>query len=238
MKKIRVLIVEDNVLVAEAIEITLKKHSLDIVGICRSGSDAVKSFREKEVDLVLMDIKLDGKMDGIEAASQMLQHRAVPIIYLSDHVDHKHVKRAMNTHPANYLSKPYDEAGLVRAIEIAFNNAQVPKNETITDREEVFVLTDSQQFERVYTKEVMYLKAARSYCDVVTDKHKYTVCSSMNHVQEKFGSAGFIRVHKSYVVNSKRITKLAGNIIFINDVELKMGKEYRDELMSVLKFIK
>jgi len=237
MKQIRVLVVEDNLTAAEAINITLQKHSLQVAGICRSGDEAVKAFREKDVDLVLMDIVLDGKMDGIAAASSMLQHRVVPVIYLTDHVDEKHLKRALGTYPANYLSRPYDEAGLVRALELAFNNAS--KNlRTMAPREEVFVLTENQQFERVYTKDVLYLQAARSYCDVVTDSHKYTVCSSMNHVQEKFGSAEFIRVHKSFVVNSKRITKLAGNIIFLNEVEVTMGKEYRDELMSVLKFIK
>jgi DNA-binding LytR/AlgR family response regulator len=240
MKPIRVLIVEDSAAAAEAIEITLQKHSLTVVAICHSGEDAVNTFKTKDIDLVLMDIELEGDMDGIEAASGMLRHRPVPIIYLTGHVDDKHVKRAMNTYPANYLSKPYDEAGLVRAVEIAFNNAYTPgkSRHEASSRDEVFVLTESQQFERVYVNDVLYLKAARSYCDVVTEKHTYTVCSSMNHVQEKFANGEFIRVHKSYVVNSKRITRLVGNVIFVNDTEVKLGKEYREELMSVLKLIK
>lgn len=238
MKTTRVLIVEDNSLVAEEIAITLKKHSLEISGICSSGEDALKAFREKEPDLVLMDIELDGAMDGIETASEIMKHRSVPIIYLTDHVDDKNVKRSLNTNPANYLPKPYDEAGLIRAIQIAFHNATTSSinQSPAATREDTFLLTASQQFERVYYKDVLYLKAARSYCDVVTDQNTYTVCNSMNHVQEEhFRSPQFIRVHRSYVVNSKRITKVVGNVIYLNEAEINMGKEYRDDLMNSLK---
>jgi DNA-binding LytR/AlgR family response regulator len=241
MKKIRVLIVEDNSMVSEEISITLKKHSLEVVDICRSGESAVSTFKDKGADLVLMDIELDGKMDGIEVASIILQHRPVPIIYLTDHIDDKRLKRAMATYPANYLPKPYDEAGLVRAIELAFNNAGSASGRPTENisKDDTFLLTASQQFERVYYKDVLYLQAARSYCDVITDRHIYTICNSMNHVQqENFGTSEFIRVHRSYVVNSKRITKLVGNIIFLNDKEVKMGKEYRDGLMNALKLVK
>lgn len=238
MTKIRVLIVEDNILISQEIAIILKKHSLEVSGICSSGEAAIQLFKERECDLVLMDIILDGKLDGIETASEILQHRNVPIIYLTDHVDDKHIQRAMKTFPANYLSKPYDEAGLVRALEIAFNNTSaLAKKQTLaTSKEDTFLLTASQQFERVSYKDVLYLKAARSYCDVITDKNTYTVCNSMNHVQEEnFGIPEFIRVHRSYVVNSKRITKVVGNIIYLNEAEISMGKEYREDLMNALK---
>lgn len=236
--KIRVLIVEDNSLIAEEISITLKKHSLEVVDICRSGEDAINTFKVKDIDLVLMDVILNGKMDGIETASKILQHRTLPIIYLTDHTDKKFLDRAMDTYPASYLSKPYDEATLVRTIEIAFNNhvALARKQSSTSSKEDTFLLTASQQFERVYYKDVLFLKAARSYCDVVTDSYTYTICNSMNHVQEKnFAAPEFIRVHRSYVVNSKRITKVVGNVIFLNDKELGIGREYREDLMNALK---
>ena len=241
MKKIRVLIVEDNAMVSEAIAITLQKHSLHAVQACETGEDAVRYFQENEVDLVLMDIVLGGAMDGISAAQLMRTIRIVPIIYLTDHIDEKNVERAKNTYPANYLSKPYNEAELVRAIELAFNNAQEaarrPGSRSHAD-EDVFLRTDNQQFVRIDYKEVLYLQAARSYCKIVTDKTSYTLCSSMNQIHEKFDNSDFIRVHRSYVVNTKRITRLDGNVIYFDDKKVDMGKEFRENLMGALKLIK
>lgn len=241
MKKIRVLIVEDSALAAEGISVTLRKYSLDPVQVCESGEEAVNYFQHNEVDLVLMDIVLRGTMDGISAAQLIRTIRAVPIIYLTDHVDEPNVNRAKQTYPANYLSKPYNEAELVRAIELAFNNALEARRQSRSKppaEEDVFVRTDNQQFVRIDYKEVLYLEAARSYCNVVTDKATYTLCSSMNQVQEKFDNPDFIRVHRSYVVNSKRITKIDGNIVYLGGEKVDMGKEFRENLMSILKVIK
>jgi DNA-binding LytR/AlgR family response regulator len=237
--KIKVLIVEDDPLIAEAISITLTKHSLEPVGICDTGEIAVKIFKDNAVDLVLMDIILGGKMDGIASAAIMQNHRLVPIIYLTDHIDKKKTERALKTFPANYLTKPYDDAKLILAIEMAFNNAQRPQGKRSQRApNDIFVRTENQQFEKVAMRDVIYLEAARSYCYVVTDKNKYIMCSSMNQVQEQFENSDFIRVHRSYVVNSKRITKLAGNVIFLDKIQVDMGKEFRADLMNSLKFIK
>lgn len=237
MKKIKVLIVEDNSLVAEAIAIVLEKHFLDPVHTTGSGEEAVEYFKSNEVDLVLMDVVLEGDMDGMEAAQAIRKHRQAPIIYLTDHVDEKHIERAKRTYPAGYLAKPYNEAELVRAIEFAFNQAQEARSGA-DPQEDVFVRTDNQEFVRIYFKDVLYLKAARSYCKVVTDQRTYTLCSSMNQVHEKFDNRNFIRVHRSYVVNTKRITKLDGNVIHIANEQVDMGKEFREGLMNSLKLVK
>lgn len=240
MKKIRVLIIEDNSLVAEAIARTLQKYSLDVAEIFSSGEDALKYFNDNEVDLVLMDIMLAGAMDGISTAQSMNDIRAVPIIYLTDHVDKNNVDRAKKTFPANYLSKPFNEADLIRAIDIAFSNATAsnkPSGKTSV-RDDVFVRTNSQQYLRIPYREILYLEAARSYCKVVTDQGEYTLCTSMNRVHESFENADFIRVHRSYVVNSRRITKLDGNVIFLEQKTVDMGKEFRENLMSSLNLIK
>jgi DNA-binding LytR/AlgR family response regulator len=238
--KIKVLIVEDDPLIAEAISVTLKKHSLEPVKICDSGEEAVQVFKNTDVDLVLMDIVLNGKMDGVAAAAMMLKNRVVPIIYLTDHTDQKKIDRALKTFPANYLTKPYDDSKLIIAIEISFYNAQhssTGRGEQVL-RKDVFVRAANQQFEKVALKDIIYLEASRSYCKVVTDNHTYTLCSSMNQVQEQFENADFMRVHRSYVVNTKRITKLDGNVIFLDKIKVDMGKEFRAGLLGALKFIK
>ncbi|HZY79292.1 MAG TPA: response regulator [Cyclobacteriaceae bacterium] len=238
MTKIRVLIVEDNSMVAEAIVVALKKNQLDPVRICESGEDAIKVFKSEEIDLVLMDIVLAGAMDGISTAQVLREYRPVPVVYLTDHSGRELVERAKKTYPAGYLGKPFNEAELVRTIEIAFNNFQSQRGLPPPLREYVYVRTENQGFVRIAYKEILYLEAARSYCKVVTDTATYLLCSSMNQVQENLSNNDFIRIHRSHVVNSKRVTRLEGNILFIDDKQLDMGREFRDDLLGSLKLIK
>src|SRR6218665_168381 len=123
MEKIKVLIVEDKLLTAEDIALRLKEHNMEVVGICTSGEQAVEEAISTKPDLILMDVELDGAMDGISAAQVISQQQSVPIIYLSDFTDSRTLDRAKKTLPANYLTKPFNEADLIRAIDLAFSNA-------------------------------------------------------------------------------------------------------------------
>jgi chemotaxis response regulator CheB len=97
MEKIKVLIVEDKLLIAEDVAARLEKHSMEVVAICSSGEEAIEKAKNKNPDLILMDIELAGAMDGISAAQSILQHQFIPVIYLSDYTDNKTLERAKKT---------------------------------------------------------------------------------------------------------------------------------------------
>ena len=142
MNAVKVLVVEDSALVAESIESILKQHNVIVTGIYDTGEEAIQIVQEKQPDLILMDIKLAGKMDGIETASEIHKKSDVPIIYLSDYTDKQTVNRAKPTFPVNYLSKPFNADDLVRAVELAFNNinATQQNNTTALLKENVFIM--------------------------------------------------------------------------------------------------
>jgi len=107
MEQIKVLIVEDKLLIAEDIAAKLRKHNLDVIGIHDRGEDALAGLDEGLPDLILMDINLAGELDGIETARRIQEKHVIPIIYLSDYTDSNTVNRAKQTLPANFLSKPF-----------------------------------------------------------------------------------------------------------------------------------
>lgn len=238
MENIKVLIVEDNLLVAESIATTLKNHSLEVVGICDTGEEAIQLVNEKNPDLVLMDIELAGAMDGISTAKVIQEEHAIPVIYLSDYTDQKTVDRAKKTLPANYIAKPFQEAELVRAIDIAFHNANAGTAEAKPLlKKHIFLRTYSQVYIKLAYQEILYLKADRAYCTLVTEHQTYKLTISMNHVHEQINNKDFVRVHRSYVVNVNRITELEGNTIKLEDHEVQMSPDLRGNLIKLLKFI-
>ncbi len=119
MVKANVLVVEDEVIVARTIVNQLKKLGYTVVAQASSASQALAKAIETKPDLVLIDIWLKGKMDGIHAAEQIRQELSIPVVYLTACADNDTLQRAKITQPCGYVLRPFSEKDLRVAIEIA-----------------------------------------------------------------------------------------------------------------------
>ena len=119
MSKEKILVVEDERIVAEDIKFRLKGLGYTVIGMAYSGEQAVKKTGEVRPDLVLMDIVLEGRMDGIEAASVIRSRFGIPVVYLTAYADDKTLERAKMTEPFGYLLKPFEDRDLKTTIEMA-----------------------------------------------------------------------------------------------------------------------
>lgn len=122
-----VLIVEDQRIVAADLESTLASLGYAIVGAAASGEEAIAKVGEIHPDLVLMDIRLRGAMDGIEAAQVIAERFDVPVVYLTAYVDEDTIRRAKATGASGYVVKPYNERELRAAIEVALHKHELDK---------------------------------------------------------------------------------------------------------------
>ncbi len=120
MSKKRIMIVEDEGITAMRIKSSLEQMGYDVTSTAYSGEEAVIKAAEDRPDLVMMDIVLAGKMDGIEAAAQIRSLLNIPIVYLTAHSNEKMLKRIKDTEPFGYINKPFDERELRVVVEIAF----------------------------------------------------------------------------------------------------------------------
>ena len=119
MYKNRILIVEDDVIVAGDLKNLLMKNGYEIIGKLSSGEKAIEFIRTNRPELVLMDIRLNGEMDGIETAALMKQLFDVPVIYLTAYSDENTLARAKTTEPFGYIVKPFEERELRSIVEMA-----------------------------------------------------------------------------------------------------------------------
>ncbi|MGC1240697.1 MAG: response regulator [Chryseosolibacter sp.] len=238
MNKIRVLVVEDSALIAEDISFKLGKHHFEVLAIFDKGEDALEYLKTNQPDLVLLDIRLAGALDGISTGYIVQNTYAIPIIYLSDLADAQTLHRAKQTRPANYLTKPFNEADLVRAIDLAFSNfSSQPAAAGTQKADHIFIKSDNT-FVRILLKDILFLHADRSYCNIVTEEKTYVQSVSMNHVYAQIDNKDFIRIHRSHVVNINKVTAIEGNLVKLGNHTLEMSKSMRDELISRLTFLK
>ncbi len=119
MAKSRILVVEDEAIVAMGIRQKLEELDYEVVGTIFSGEDAVDTALREEPDLILMDIVLKGRMDGIEAASTIRKQVDIPVIYLTAYSDEAILKRARMTEPYGYIIKPFKKSELKANLEMA-----------------------------------------------------------------------------------------------------------------------
>jgi DNA-binding LytR/AlgR family response regulator len=238
MEKIKVLIVEDHLLVAEDISTKLKKHSLDVMGMFTSGEEAIDFVESHVPDLILMDIQLAGKLDGIATAIKIQSKHDIPIIYLSDYTDSDTINRAKETTPANYLAKPFLETDLIRAIDFAFHNSSIKKKNNSTLLKEHIFVRENQAFVKIPIQDIQYLEAERSYCNIVCINKTYMLSKAMSHIYEQIESPEFVKIHRSHIINVNKIESIEGNVVRIGTHEIQMSKEYRDDLLNKLKFVK
>ncbi|MBT4286004.1 MAG: response regulator [Bacteroidetes bacterium] len=119
MNKARILIVEDESIIALETQESLKTLGYEICAIVNSGAGAIKNIEEKQTDLILMDIHLKGDIDGIETAEIIQSNHHIPIIFLTAFSDERVLDRAKRTKPYGYLLKPFKKQDLKVAIEMA-----------------------------------------------------------------------------------------------------------------------
>jgi CheY-like chemotaxis protein len=126
--KKRILIVEDESVIAMDIRSTLHNLGYEVTNTVASGQAAIQEVQQNPPDLVLMDIVLKGPMDGIEAAAKIYSDLSVPIVYLTAHTEDMTLDRAITAEPFGYLAKPFKDRELKAAVEIALSLTKSQKD--------------------------------------------------------------------------------------------------------------
>lgn len=236
MEPALVLIVEDQVVIAKSIEAMIIDHGMVVIGICKTGEEAIAITNKRIPDIVIMDIRLQGKMDGIQTAKALQDIEHIPIIYLSDYTDKGTVRKAKETNPANYLSKPFTETDLIRAVEIAIHNANTHRLKASNDEEFIFIKTQ-KSYSKIHYNDILYIEAERAYCNIHTLNNAYTQSISMGAVAEQLNPERFVKIHRSYIVNIRKITEFNSAEVTVVGRKLPVSDQHRSELMTRLKVI-
>ncbi|MCK5216160.1 MAG: response regulator [Methanosarcinales archaeon] len=127
MKKARILIVEDEAIVAEDLENLILDFGYEIVGSVVGADDAIQQAIEHRPDLILMDIVLKGNKNGIDAANEIKDVLKIPIIFLTAYSDLKLIEEAKNTEPYAFIIKPFQDRQVIASIEVALSRSQIEK---------------------------------------------------------------------------------------------------------------
>jgi PAS domain S-box-containing protein len=212
MAKTKILVVEDERVSAEDIKMSLQRLGYSVSGIAVSGEEAVKNAEEKQPDLVLMDIVLKGKMDGIEAASEIRSRLDIPVVYLTAHADKKTLARAKITEPFGYILKPFDDKDLQTNIEMALYKHKMGK--MLKESEERYRSVVENAHDAIYIIAQDTLQYANPGFEKLTGWKKKELCS------KKFNFWNIILPEEIKNIKESKKGKKRG-------IEVPLGREFR-----------
>lgn len=222
MKKKKILIVEDQLIITMDLEYMLEELGYDICGVCTNYDDAIFAIKTTKPDLILVDIILYGEKTGIDLAHEINNTYHIPFIYLTSHADRSTIDAAKSTNPAGYIVKPFNRNDVYASIEIALN--QVESRE---ESQSIF-LPDGKHKTKIAMDDMIYAHAEGNYTTFITTNKKIVLRKCLKEVAETIlTNKKFVRIHKSYLINTDAIrARSASNILLNNGENLPLGRAY------------
>ncbi|MGD1846474.1 MAG: response regulator [Salibacteraceae bacterium] len=255
MDKINVLILEDEIIVAETLASDLESLGYNVTDIVDNGPDALASVERQMPDIALLDVQVIGDWDGIETASRIVAHQSIPIIYLTAHADSQTVSRARATHPAAFLVKPYNDRELPIAMELALDEFRKKEDgsspstsETTTTHEEtpsglpfqlndvVFIKAGAGR-KKIKLTDILWVDGSNNYVELHTLSGRFVLSHTLKVFLETINLPQLVRIHKSHAVNLDRIDNVSADKVMVGDHPIPIGRTYRDHLMKHLRLL-
>ncbi len=242
--KVRIFIVEDEPLIAADLEMNLEELGYDVCGQADNAMDAMADIAATKPDIALLDISIEGDLDGVQLAEKINQKFQIPFIFITSHADRGTIERVKQTKPAGFIVKPFDEGDLRSNIEIALfrfgTELPVTKPDQDDKQEEgsEFVIADSifikdkGRLVKVPFNEILYCEAFDNYTKLITLDNKFLISSTLKSVESRLGGGSFLRVHRSYVINVAQVSALEDGYVFLDKHNIPVGKTHKEELMK------
>ncbi|RQD89898.1 GGDEF domain-containing response regulator, partial [Methanosalsum natronophilum] len=177
MDKVKVLVVEDEIIVAHDIKARLEDLGYGVTGVAITGEEAIEKAEYTSPDVILMDIALKGNMDGIQAAEVIHEKYDIPVIYLTAYSDDKTLERARVTQPFGYLLKPFDEKELRSNIEMTLYRHNQEKAKHQESEKWLTTTLDSVGDAVIATDTEGYVKHINPFAEALTGWRKENAIS-------------------------------------------------------------
>lgn len=235
MEKIKVLVVEDEIIIADHLCDILDELGYSALEPAINYSEAIAQISSEVPDIAILDIELGGRKTGIDLAKYIIENYNFPFIFLTSNTDPQTVEKAKKVNPPAYLTKPFTKESIYTSIEIALNNSKkieaTKRNFAIKDS---FFIKADGTFIKIYFDEILYLKSEHVYTEInLNDGKTKLVRIGLNTIINKLNSE-FIQVHRSYIINLNYLTKVQANSLDILTFTIPVGKKFKKNLLEKL----
>ena len=245
-----ILIVEDELIIAEDISIMLQILGYQVTGIEPTGEEALKNIEKSRPHIILMDIGLGGTLDGVQTAQHIYEHYHIPIIFLTANSDNATFQRAKNTHPYGFVTKPFRQSELHRTIELALERVEeeqkmAEKYLNDTTNQPSYLLDDRifvryrDRMIRVQLTDILFAEADGRYAKIYTSEGEFFINITLSVLEEKLSVKDFQRIHRSTIINVSKVDSfgLGFSSVYIGKHNLPVGRTFVEPIAQRLNLL-
>lgn len=233
-EKIRILIVEDEVIIADSIYNELVNLGYDPLEPALNYEEAIHTLDNEIVDIVILDIQLVGRESGIDIGALLNDKYNLPFIFLTSNSDQFTVSSAIKVNPYAFVIKPFTKEELFSSIELALNKY---RNEVLANKnkENDYLFVKSRDVvKKIKFDDIVFIKSDHVYLELnILENQKELIRASFNEIQSKLPNT-FIRVHKSYIINENFINTIDKKELLINN-SIPIGKIYKKNILKKIE---
>lgn len=223
---LKIIIVEDESLIAEMLKLMLEDMGHKVIGVVHTFLSGQLVIERGGYDLAILDINLHGKMEGIELAQELRELR-VPFMFLTSYADKSTLDEAKKAVPGAYVLKPFTEEDIYTGIEMTMMHAVRAEDTTVS-------IKDGHKSRILDHEDILFVKADNIYIEVHTTKTKVVSRQTLSAALEKLPEDLFIRVHRSYAVNIKKIDSVSRSSLQIGQVTIPISRTHREDVYRAL----
>ncbi len=230
--KINILIIEDNVIIADDLQQSLEAYGYNVVGNVISYEKAIETLSNSIVDLALIDINLSSKKNGIDVANYINLNNKIPFIYLTSYIDNETINKVTKTKPHAYLVKPFDKNTIHASIELAISkhiNTNYKKGSL-----DYLYLKKNNLYHKVFIDSINFIKADNVYIEIYCNGDlKFLLRSTLKDFHSKLPN-NFKRCNKSYIINLNSVESFNLNYIHIGSKKITVSKDFKPYIKSLI----
>ena len=239
MSTINILIIEDIITESQELVKVLETNHYNVVGIATNYREALTLFYQNKIDLVIIDVFLNGQPDGIAFAETLTITPEIlkPFVFLTSSKDRQIFERAKLTKPFSFLLKPFNELEVIYAIEMAIekfydqiNVFQIENSDTVITKDYLFI-KKKNTLKKVTIEDIIYIEVDERYCNIITVSEKFLVTISLSKIIEILDDKVFIKTHRNYIVNKNKIFEIimSDNLIITHGgYKVNLSDKYKD----------
>ena len=227
------IIIEDEIPAQSILKRYIDKiPDLDLLGTFKAAIEANSFLNNTQIDIVFLDINLPG-ISGIDFIKTI---KYPPnIIITTAYPDYAVSSFELET-IIDYLVKPFSFDRFLKAINKLKNQNQNLESGLESNQETMFLNVD-KTMHKIVLNDILYIESNRNYITVTTTSQKLSYIESLKNWREKLSENNFIQVHKSFIINSRFVSKLSGNEIYINNTRIPIGRTYKQLLLKKLNIV-
>jgi DNA-binding LytR/AlgR family response regulator len=228
MENLKILIVDDEVLIAEDLKDILTGFGHKEIELAHSKSEAIKKLDTFKPDAALLDIRMEKEMDGLELGEYINSNLKIPFIYITAHSDMAMIKEIVKTKPAAYITKPFKKSDLFVSLNLVAAEIKHAEKNTLC-------IKDGYDTVIIPFDTILYIEGEGNYINIFCGSKKVVSRQSLDNIIEQLNKDLFFRIHRSYIINLSKTNRYSKKEVEINGVTLPVSRNIADEFEGVMK---